>query len=302
MKRLTKKKIEEIEAKIKELGTEKSINVIADILSEYLTTKAVLGFDIYQYSKFPQEQQTLIPHVFHQLYITTVLNCLEHESYLFQDKNKDDFLDYFINIGDGGYQIFDTPFHAIIFAIYFQANIQRFNSIKSLHKEFRKFIGEITLRYSLTYDVMYRYRKNYYGTAIINNSRIISKDRLNRFLIDNNSCCWLTEQINGIENISSITLDDFKHFQFLDQFDKSILESKDNEGKHSLLFRNTESISSARILRSVEQKIGEIKSKSDYISIHSLYIQALLYSGDKTRFNKFTVSLGNLNIMGISDN
>lgn len=68
--------------------------------------------------------------------------------------------------------------------MYFQANIVRYNSRNDTSSALYEVIGEINLRYSLTYDNLYFYNKNYYGPAIINCARIMSKDKLNRFLLD----------------------------------------------------------------------------------------------------------------------
>lgn len=262
-------------------------------IEKYFQKKAILGFDIYRYSQYPTLEQTLIPHLFKKIFNWSIKNCLEHEPYLFQDITKEDFLNQFIDTGDGGFQIFDTPFQAVIFAMYFQANIKRYNSVTAYTETLYKIVGEITLRYALTYDTTFCYEKNYYGPSIINNARIMSKDKLNRFLLDDATVKWFTQEINGLENLQVITFeDDFKNIEFLKK-----LKIIEGEKIQSLIFTPT----LAKILKVDLLKIGEIKSKLDTLSVHNLHIQILMHSGDKGDFKKYTVSLGNLNLSGITE-
>jgi hypothetical protein len=270
----------------------KIVTSIQKEISSFFDEKAILGVDIYQYSQYPQLEQSLIPHLFKSLYNATIQNCLDHESYIFQTLKSADFEEHFIDTGDGGFQIFDSPFHAVIFAIYFQANIKRYNSGKdTVHFELRKIVGEITLRYSITYGKIYRYAKNFYGPAIIANARIMSRDRLNRVLIDENTFCWFTQTINGIENLQVIDAQDFDQLDFFKKY-------KNTKAKNqSLIFEgDVNSIKSVHIL-----KIGEIKSKQDVVSIHSLHIQTILNSKNVSGLRTFTISLGNLNSSGIAE-
>jgi hypothetical protein len=259
-------------------------HLVQDKLTEYFQDKAVLGFDIYRYSKFPMVKQSLIPYVFNILYEGTIKNCLKQESFLFQNYNENEFLDYFIDSGDGGFQIFNNPLDAIIFAIYFQSNIQRYNSgFLTDFVELGNFIGEITIRYSLTYDNIYRLNKKFYGSAIINNSRIISIDKLNRFLIDENAFIWFRKKINGIESLIVFDESDFNNIDILDNYGF--------EGKVSYLFNQKDK---SRFLNVDSLKIGEIQSKQDKISVYSIYLQTYMSSPGK-RLEKIVVSIGNLN-------
>jgi len=255
---------------------------------KYFQTKAVLGFDIYKYSKYPLVEQSLIPYIFKILYEATIKICLSHETFLFQKYDKDIFQKHFIDTGDGGFKIFNNPFEAIIFAVYFQANIQRFNS-GFLHNfvELRNLVGEITLRYSLTNDNVYYLNNNFYGSAIINNARILSKDKLNRFLIDENSFLWFRKILNGIENLKVIDITDFKDIELFDNYDF-------NEGT-SYLFDFEDN---SRFLNVNSLKIGEVKAKQDILSVYSIYIQTFMKSPGK-KLEKITVSTGNLNSSGI---
>jgi len=261
-------------------------------VQNYFEDKAILGFDIFRYSQYLTVEQSLIPHLFKTLYRDTIMNCLNHEPYFFQFTNNIDFGKHFIDAGDGGFQIFDSPFHAIIFAIYFQANVKRYNSGKSFGStSLRKLIGEITLRYCITYDATYSYNKNFYGPSIINNARIMAKDKLNRFLIDENTFGWFTEYFNGIENLQAITFKDISNVSIFNTY-KALADIS----KSTVLFeKNKPQILNVDIL-----KIGEIRSKLDTLSIHNLHMQILLYSRNKG-FQKFTISLGNLNSGGITE-
>lgn len=260
---------------------------IQERLQKYFKIKAILGFDIYKYGKFPIVEQTLIPYLFKTLYEGTIKNCLNQEIIIFQNFKRKNFAKNFIDTGDGGFQIFDNPMEAVIFAIYFQANIQRFNSgfIDSL-VYLRELTGEITLRYSLTYDTIYRYNNNLYGTALINNARIISKDKLNRFLIDENTFDWFRREINGIESLLVINQSDFEYMKFM--------KGTNFTEKGTYLFNKDIS----RFLNVASLKIGEIQSKQELFSIYNIYIQTFMSSPGK-RLRKITVSVGNLYSSGI---
>lgn len=276
-------------AKLSKESVEKNIKSKIDTFFE---TKAVLGFDIYRYSRYPLLEQTLIPHLFKELYKITIDNCIKHEPFIFQNIEKENFSENFIDTGDGGFQIFDDPFQAIVFSIYFQANTKRYNS-GVFPENLQKIIGDITLRYCLTHDTIYCYENNFYGSAIINNARIMAKDKLNRFLVDDNTVAWFSQEFNGIENLQTINFeDDFSKINIFKTIKKD-LKIKEQ----TVLFDNKKS----KILKVDVLRIGEIKSKLDILSVHSLHIQTLMIARTKSGFNKFTISVGNLNSTGISD-
>ena len=127
MQELTRKTIEKI-INVKIEDKKLLIESIKNSLKPYFIQKAVLGFDVYRYSKYPIVEQTLIPHIFKLLYEVTINSCLRHEKFIFQKYTKEDFEKQFIDAGDGGFQIFNIPIESLVFAVYFQANIQRFNS------------------------------------------------------------------------------------------------------------------------------------------------------------------------------
>ncbi|MET4083532.1 hypothetical protein ABIB40_003504 [Pedobacter sp. UYP30] len=294
MTELTEKELDEIlkESVSEQLKLDKPIRTdnIEDFLNTHIKKKAVLGFDIYRYSQFDSLRQTLIPHLFKKLYHISIKNCLKNEQFFLEYKNLADFENRFIDTGDGGFQIFDTPIEAVIFAIYFQANIVRYNSGNQIHSDLHNLVGEISLRYSLTYDNVYCYKKNHYGPAIINCARIMSKDKLNRFLIDDNTIIWFNSELNSIETCQLFEAEkDFPTIPiFKDKFNK--------ESYKSILFGKT----SNNIKRLDILKIGEIKSKTDILSIYSAHFQVSFGSRGKD-FVKFLVTLGNLNSSGLSE-
>lgn len=289
MEKLKSSKVNELisEKLIENFNNEQLLEFTKNILS-YNEKKAVLGIDIYRYSQYSQVPQMLIPHLFKYLYDLTVKNCLDHEPIIFKDCSADkDFKKLFIDTGDGGFQILQNPFQAIVFLIYFQSNVVRYNSDYKLTKELYDIIGEITLRYTLTYDDIYSYESNYFGPAIINCARIISKDKLNRFLIDENSKFWFSKELNSIENLAYLELEEdieflkFISFDDSDVFKSIIFDSETPKIKHVDLM-----------------KIGEIKAKLDTLSIYNLHIQTLMYSHD-SKFKKIAITIGNLNSNGL---
>ena len=260
-------------------------------LKQFIEKKAVLGFDIYQYSQFAPLKQNLIPHLFKKLYSTTIKNCLDNEDFFLQYKSKTEFENKLIDTGDGGFQIFDTPLEALIFSIYFQANIVRYNSGNKNLSDLYNLIGEINLRYSLTYDNIYNYKNNFYGPAIINCARIMSKDKLNRFLIDNNSIVWFNSEINSLE--TCMLFDPIIDFPTI-----PIFKSKfDKKTYKSILFSTT----NGNKIRCLDiLKIGEIKSRLDSLSIFSIHLQ-VSFTSDGKAFKKYGITLGNLNSSGLAD-
>jgi len=272
--------------------------------SENIQSKTVLGIDIYRYSKYKELPQNLVPFVSDLLLKETIRQCLKGENFIFQQfKNENSFMKAFINTGDGGFFIFDTPIHAIVFAIHFEVILRTFNSFH-FYPKLRNIMGNVSLRYSMTYDKVYKYKNSHYGPGIITNARILSKDKLNRFLIDENSYEWLLLNINGVENLQTLLLNEIHHINEFETYNKKRMSS--------LIFvppkiRNHYYSLEGIILgiNNVDiQKIGEIEAKQDKMSIYNLHIQySTIFSDEKddAKSSKFTISLGNLNVSGISD-
>jgi hypothetical protein len=274
------------------LKPETTFEQISESSIKLQVKKTVLGLDIYKYSEYDTIPQIYIPVLFDLLYEGALDSCITNEKYFFHDyaNNKTEFLKNFISTGDGGFQIFNNPLQAILFATYFQLNIKRYNSGGStgtMTKKMSEFIHNIELRYAITIDDLYCYNDNFYGAAIINNSRILSKDNLNRLLIDENTVKWFDINLNSIENLSEVTKNDFESLPFFKNYNK--------EFKSTIFNKNA--FKAIDVL-----KIGNIKAKSTDLKIYNLHIQAGLYStreeGDTT-YNYYKTTLGNLNTKGI---
>ncbi|EMJ97765.1 MULTISPECIES: hypothetical protein [unclassified Leptospira] len=281
-------------------GTEEEVlSLIAQevetALSECMSKKSVLGIDIVGYSQYSTERQLLIPILFHSIYSSTCEHLMEYESLFFSEyKNIDDFRRDFIDTGDGGFQIFKDPIQSLIFSIYFQLNIKRYNSRGVMHG-LRSFLGKVNLRYSVTYDDLYKIDGNFYGSSIINCARILSKDRLDRFLMDENTYDWFDLNVHGIENFANLEKRDFKIIDHFKEYDLS---------KSTFLFPSSIEEEDPPFISSDIQRIGNIRSKNTTLSIFSYHAQVMLFSGDQVdqgKFSKFTCTLGNLNLSGITD-
>lgn len=270
-----------------------------DLLDFFKTTinpdefqdKTVLGIDIYHYSQYKPQEQTLIPVLFKIIFEQAASLCIINSSYIFQKyKNLDTFNKLFISTGDGGFLVFDTPIHAIAFTINFELVVRYYNSHR-FYPKLRKIVGPLSLRHVLTTDKVYRLNKNYYGTAIINNSRILDKDSLNRFLLDRNTFNWFLVNLNGIENLQLIDihslshLDSFKEYSTCSIGMNEIFPDKEEKSK--------EGITSVDI-----EKIGTITSKSTSLSIYNLHLQFIGSLGGENM--KTILTIGNLNTSGIS--
>lgn len=277
-------------SKISEEDLLKKLN--KEINPEHFSEKTVLGIDIYHYSQYKPLEQTLIPILFKIIFEQVSSLCILNSSYIFQKyKNAETFNKLFINTGDGGFQIFDTPIHAIAYAINFQLVVRYYNSSR-FYPKLRKIIGPLNLRYAMTTDKIYRLDRNFYGPAIINNDRVLSKDSLNRFLVDENTYDWFLQNINGIENLQLVSL---KQINELDDFEEYVFN---NEDKSNEIYPEEVGFNFDKIITSDIQKIGNIETKSNKLSIYNLHLQ---YQGSLSDKNQMTiVSLGNLNTSGIS--
>lgn len=265
--------------------------LIKQLAYENIEEKTILGIDIYKYSKYPLEQQFYVPVVFEILYNITCVNLIKLESFLFNSygNKKSDFRKNFISTGDGGFQIFDNPLQAVVFALYFQANLKRFLSGGSTHellKKLYKVVETYELRYVITHDSIYSYNNNFFGPAIINNARILSKDNLNRLLVDAKTINWFTETINSVENLMDLDKTTFQQTKFFKNFDQSLV---------SVLFENRGTFMSVDVL-----KIGQIESKTVTLNIYNLHVQVLFdLKIEKHDYSRFLLTLGNLNTTGI---
>jgi hypothetical protein len=302
---LTKKKIKEI-AKAFEAAenSTKKTEVLSKYEDELFKPKdrmAVLGVDIYRYSQYASVQQAIIPHLFKELWTQTIENILIQEPFIFQKYDKKILDKNFIDTGDGGFQIFNNPFDAVIFAVFFQLSIHRYNSShRNDGDDLFGLIGELKLRYAITFDSIYEYEGNQYGAAVINNARILAKDKLDRCLLDQNVVDWFFKELNGFENLAYISNEDLHIIGFFEGYNKTI-KNEDTERK-GFLFIDKKSGLSKRITSADIMHIGEVQSKLNKLSVHSAYIRINVTSKslDK-KLKKMASSLGSLNPEGIRD-
>jgi len=269
-------------------------------LSDYIkvndfTRVGVLGIDIYRYGLYKHVEQTLIPTIFKIFFEKAIRLCLENNQFVFQKYDRKRLEDSFISTGDGGFLILDSPLHALFFAINFEMLVRAYNAYH-LFPKLRNIIGSISLRYAITYDTMFHFDNNYYGSAIINNSRILEKDTLNRCLIDQRTYDWFLINIDGIENLQIYTIQQIANiYQFSDYNDNLITEG------HNEIITNEETRRSG-IINSDILKIGQIHSKETFLNIYNLHLQVtmkIFSDSNRERNRTMTVSLGNLNTTGI---
>lgn len=225
----------------------------------------------------------------------TVSLCLNNHRFIFQKHSRDYFDKHFISTGDGGYVLFDTPLHALIFAINFAVVLRTYNSYH-LYPKLRKIIGGVSMRYAITLDKVYLFENNFYGRGIINCARILSKDDLNRCLIDENVHSWFTINMEGVENLQVITLSEISNIFDFKSYDRKLLNHSNDEIFQYDVTRRY-GIINADIL-----KIGKIASKETELSIYNLHLQVTLNltnDDDANQKKTITISLGNLNTSGI---
>lgn len=275
----------------------KSVGIFENAIRQYCNDNgskkySVLGIDIYKYSKFEYERQKLIPVLFRFLVRETIKNCFELESSFSLYYENNEIENNLIDTGDGGYLIFNDPIDSIIFSVYFNANLHAFNSFRNFPK-LRKILGPITIRYAITLDRVYKIDSRFYGPGIINNSRIMSKDKLNRLLIDGNTYEWFLLNTNGIENISRIS------DQLL--FTQKPLRGLTQDKIKTLIFNQRNDI--IPVIKNVFcQKLEKINIKDDEFDVYNLIIQTCLYMYDEDDIDKETVlttTIGNMNCNGI---
>jgi len=256
---------------------------------------SVLGIDIYRYGLYKHLEQTMIPALFKILFDKAIRLCLENNQFVFQNYTKEKIEKSFISTGDGGFLIFENPLHSLFFAINFEMMVRAFNSYHHFPK-LRKIIGSISLRYAITYDTIFHFENNYYGSAIINNARILEKDSLNRCLLDQRTYEWFLTNMDGIENLQTYTIYDIANIFEFTKYDQKFIKEGVNDIINTRLSRYTGIINSD-ILR-----IGQFQSKETVMNIFNLHLQITTYaSADDKQDTKrrITVSLGNLNTSGI---
>lgn len=259
----------------------------ADYFDEREFDESVLGIDVYRYSHMPPERQRLVPTLFAFLREKALSQCRETEEHLFEDHSE-----CFISTGDGGFEVFANPLQAIVFSIYFETWLTAFNS--SFHFPTLRAIFDdqpVTVRYALTHDRIFHQDRNVFGPGIISNARIIARDTLNRFLVDQNTVRWFQQHLASVESLLTLRGDDLPSVTGRDE---STLA-----GRSALFAPKNAGVG----IRSVHlQKIGIVATKSMGVDIFSLMIQVvvpqsrLIGSGQRTA----VISIGNLNPAGLA--
>lgn len=254
-----------------------------------MNRKSVLGIDIYKYSSYESFEQTLVPFMFKLLFQETIEMCFKNHAFFFQKYTKKEIEENFISTGDGGFVIFDIPLHSLLFACNFAIALRTYNSYH-FYPKLRKIIGGASLRYAITYDNLYYFDTSHYGRAIINNARILSKDALNRCIIDQNVYDWFTLNIDGMENLQVLTIDDIASiYDIQGSYDFQVLDEHPDAIFSKAISRET------GIINSDVLKIGEIQSKESILSVYNIHIQIASKWQRADNQRMITVSLGNLN-------
>ncbi len=308
-KRIKKMQFDQILQLLREFDTESIYEKVNKIpqsedlyreLEKYVNLRSfkkvsVLGIDIYRYGLYKHLEQTMIPALFKILFDKAIRLCLEDNQFVFQNYTKEKIEKSFISTGDGGFLIFETPLHALFFAINFEVMVRAFNAYHHFPK-LRKIIGSLSLRYAITHDTIFHFENNYYGSAIINNARILDKDSLNRCLLDQPTYEWFLTNIDGIENLQTYTIDDIANIYEFTHYNQDLIKNGVNDIINTRLSRHSGVINSD-ILR-----IGQIQVKEIQMNIFNLHLQVTLYASaddKKDTKRRITVSLGNLNTSGI---
>ena len=283
--------------KTNNIPNERDLRELLNAYVDYneINLRSVLGIDIYQYSSYGEFEQTLIPFMFKTLFSATIKMCLENHRFIFQEYDEARIERNFISTGDGGFLIFSTPLHALLFASNFAIVLRIYNAYHFFPK-LRSIIGGISIRYALTFDKIYSFENNFYGRAIINCARILQSDSLNRCLIDENVHRWFTLNMEGLENLQVITIEEIANISYFQAFDSSLVQTNEDKifGKDA---SRREGIINSDIL-----KIGKIISKETELNIYNLHLQVslrLTNDDDPSQTKLVTVSLGNLNTSGI---
>lgn len=310
-----------------DLDNPKKAIIVSHLEAEKKEFKAVLGIDILNYSNYDEEFQPLIPIIFKTIVEFTFTVLITEEKYLFQySENFIKSNQYFIDRGDGCFIIFPTPLHAFVFASYFEVSLQMYNT-DHLYRNFLVEFGKsasITVRYVITYNDVYKInysenrnpQYNYYGFGIVSNARILSKDKLNRFLIDEYSYDWFFKNFNGIENLHFITFNFLR--KKIDNPNINITIPSDYEDKSNyayssmfpffdttpgivysrpLIFNHLNSKSGLSFV--IVQRLGSISIKEKPYYVFNVYTQFRMILNRSDNSYPYSVSLGNTNPAGL---
>ncbi len=260
---------------------------LADYFATKETKRAVLGIDIYQYGRMPRITQDLVPCIFKTLYEEAKRLACASEPTLFRREDAR----IFIPTGDGGFQVFPTPLHAIIFSVFFEWFLAAFNSYNFLPRMRAALQRVLTVRYALTYDTFFEQDANVYGAAIINGARIMARDKLNRFLVDEHTIEWFRETMISPESLATLRLEDLKGFAPERPNTRSVSASE-LFGGH----REGQGVRTVHV-----QKIGAVTSKESTLDVYSIMLQVAVArrSLGPEPHGTAIVTVGNLNASGL---
>jgi hypothetical protein len=270
---------------------DEALDAIRKFSSENIKSqrKAVLGIDIYRYSGYSEDRQNLIPFIFDILRDENAKVLPMMEPSLFPK----DFKFEFISAGDGGFFIFDTPLHAFVYNTSFHAALRIFNTGHK-YPRLSQFIGEIVIRSAITYDNIFYYENNVYGKGIITNARILSKDRLNRFLIDSNVYNYFTRFFNGIETLPVIPNETVKRVLKIEGDFKSYYfpNSDDPADDRQITYYPIRNINI--------QKVEDLFEKEAQLTLYNIEVQIEMHLNElfsRSEHNNFIFTVGNANSM-----
>ncbi|MBM9502849.1 hypothetical protein JWG44_21585 [Leptospira sp. 201903071] len=282
---------------------EPNIEGVQERLDELLqlsnvTKASVVCIDVYKYSQNELRKLFVIPSVIKAIHKMTIDILIENEAFLFEDIDDPIVAD----TGDGLICVFPTPIHSISYIMWFEVALRLYNTYH-LSPGIREIVGKLSIRYSTSYDSIIKIEDKYYGPAIINASRMISRDRLNRCLIDEYSIDWFTRNFNGIENIIMLSKYEIQAVMRIVCPGESFSKESNLKSIFDLVVDMHWGIKACDI-----QHIGELKIKETKISIYNLYIQLLAGLMKRPEYEKedeevkLSVSIGNSNPIGISEN
>ncbi len=257
---------------------------------------------MYKYSELSEDRQLFVPALLNTLKSDARDLAVGNFPFIFQNFYESDKKTLKprpneIDTGDGGFIFFDTPIHAICYLIAFSALLRLYNAHMFL-PELRGHLGSIEIRFAITHDNVYKYQNRFYGSGIINNARMLSRDKLNRFLVEKNVVDWFLGTLIGIERLEIVSLEEIAEIpEFLD-YDRNWMSERRNSVIVSKGVATTEGIRSVDLL-----KIGKIKEKATEIEIYNLALKVVseLESPVLELKQTFALSIGNINSEGLSE-
>lgn len=273
--------------------------------AEHVKRRAVLGMDIFGYTRYPDFEQMLIPPAFSIIHDLTNRKFVKNEKFLSASFPDGKFpAGDFINTGDGGFQIFETPLHAVMYAMRFALYLKVFNT-GHFYPRLRKAIKQdISTRFSIAYDDTFKFNGTFYGPGVIRAQRLMSRDKLDRCLCDGNTYDWFERHCNGLENLSSVPLEQIARAEAF----KDISKASDLRTGFTLLDNGTDDGANAdnRIKFSNVMRLGDVPVKGGKaLTAFSLYLQAsanlidVKEDEDQKKRWMFTASVGSLHGAGL---